>query len=75
VVGERLVRQLPIALHGLESHLQAAFATRQLGRKILKPLVVRYADDFVVLHDDLAVVEQCQQFANRWLLGPIAERV
>jgi RNA-directed DNA polymerase len=30
---------------------------------------VRFADDFVVLHEDLAVIEQAQQIAAAWLQG------
>jgi len=32
-----------------------------------KPLVIRYADDFVILHTDLDVIKECQQIAQRWL--------
>jgi RNA-directed DNA polymerase len=35
----------------------------------LQPVVVRYADDFVVMHNDLAVIERCQQLASQWLAG------
>jgi len=31
--------------------------------------VVRYADDFVVLHHDLAVIEEAQRIASAWLGG------
>jgi len=58
-----------IALHGLEAHLRASFPHRFQGRSNWKPLVVRYADDFVVLHEDLAVIERAQQLANAWLAG------
>jgi RNA-directed DNA polymerase len=34
-----------------------------------KPTVVRYADDFVVLHPDKAVIEQTQQLVSTWLSG------
>ena len=34
-----------------------------------QPQVVRYADDFVILHHDLAVIERCQQIATEWLAG------
>jgi hypothetical protein len=29
--------------------------------------VVRYADDFVVLHDDPGVIEQARAMASEWL--------
>jgi RNA-directed DNA polymerase len=28
---------------------------------------IRYADDFVILHEDLKVVQQCQQIISEWL--------
>lgn len=60
-----------VALHGLETHLRAAFpgSIRINGqrRDDWKPLVVRYADDFVVLHEDRTVIEQARQVAAQWL--------
>ena len=53
-----------IALHGLEEHLQASFPNRAS-----KPIVVRYADDFVVMHGDLTVIERCRSLADEWLAG------
>jgi RNA-directed DNA polymerase len=32
-----------------------------------KPLVIRYADDWLVLHRDRAVIEHCQRLAEEWL--------
>jgi RNA-directed DNA polymerase len=58
-----------VALHGLEAHLRASFPHCFQGRSNWKPLVVRYADDFVVLHQDLAAIERAQQIANAWLAG------
>lgn len=43
-----------VALHGLEQALQTLNPKRP-------PTLIRYADDLVVLHPDLAVVEACQQ--------------
>ena len=55
-----------IALHGLESALQTTVpATRYHAR--WQPIVVRYADDFVVLHPDLGVIEQVAERARQWL--------
>ena len=62
-----------VALHGLEHALRAAVPKRApaaagLGRAATwQPVVVRYADDFVVLHRDQAVIEQCQQLVAEWL--------
>jgi RNA-directed DNA polymerase len=55
-----------IALHGLESALRRAVpGTRQ--HEGWRPTVVRYADDFVVLHQDLGVIHQLREQAVRWL--------
>lgn len=51
-----------VALHGLESAMQRA-ASRREGA----PLVVRYADDFAVLHPDREVIERCRETASAWL--------
>jgi RNA-directed DNA polymerase len=68
-----------IALHGLEQLVEQRFPTRSecaRGRGksntvivFRTPLVVRYADDFVVLHTDEDVVRQCQQVIAEWLKG------
>jgi len=31
------------------------------------PHLIRYADDLVVLHTDLTIVQQCQQMRSEWL--------
>jgi len=50
-----------IALHGLETALVSSFSHRN------RPLVVRYADDFVVLHSKRQVVEQSAVIVQDWL--------
>lgn len=52
-----------VALHGLEVDLRKAFRSAQ------RPMLVRYADDLVVLHQDLAVVKAGQRFLSEWLSG------
>ncbi|MEH2309760.1 group II intron maturase-specific domain-containing protein [Nostoc sp.] len=32
-----------------------------------KACIIRYADDFVILHEDLTVVQRCQQIIAEWL--------
>ncbi len=54
-----------VALHGLEEAITSA-----IGRKRDRPTVIRYADDFVVLHADVQVIKQAQQVAAEWL-GPM----
>jgi RNA-directed DNA polymerase len=61
-----------IALHGLEEAVAAAFpkTSRITGSKERwTPAVIRYADDFVVLHRDLSVVQKCQEVIADWLKG------
>jgi RNA-directed DNA polymerase len=59
-----------IALHGLETTIRDAFPVKQSVTRISwKPLVIRYADDFVVMHEDLAVIEQVRQITSEWLQG------
>jgi len=60
-----------IALHGLEDHIRAAFRNEFMEHGVRyrewKPTVIRYADDFVVLHEDRGVIEHVQQMAATWL--------
>jgi len=60
-----------IALHGLETAIRSHFhkTLRRDGKVIdnWKPFVVRYADDFVVLHQDVEVIEQVKHIASEWL--------
>jgi len=61
-----------VALHGLESVVQKAFPrTKTVQGKVVEwiPTVVRYADDFVVCHRDLGVIQQCQDLIQHWLQG------
>ncbi len=61
-----------IALHGLEMAIRAAFpewSRYKPPRERWKPIVVRFADDFVVMHQDKAVVETAQAIAADWLAG------
>jgi RNA-directed DNA polymerase len=55
-----------IALHGLERFI-VENAPRTDKRRA--PLVVRYADDLVVFHAELHVVEECQLLISKWLHG------
>ena len=62
-----------IALHGLETAVSTAFPKhpyingKQRGR--YQPRVIRYADDFVVLHEDVKVIEKAKEVAQEWLKG------
>jgi len=63
-----------VALHGLATAIESAFqGFKRLppdGRLTRwKPGVVRYADDFVVLHRDREAIERVQEIAAEWLKG------
>jgi RNA-directed DNA polymerase len=50
-----------IALHGMEEACQSVPTGKE------KPVLVRYADDFVILHSQKEVVEQCTQKVKEFL--------
>ena len=69
-----------IALHGLEEHIAQAFPADKAGRlrgaikkygrgNVSAPTVIRYADDFVVLCDEKAVVQRCKELISEWSSG------
>ena len=46
-----------IALHGMENRI----------RQVKGASLIRYADDFVIFHENLKVLKQCQQIICEWL--------
>jgi len=64
-----------IALHGLESTVEDAFPKNRYpqGRRgpsiPWKPNVIRYADDFVILHRNSEALKRAKQIAEDWLKG------
>jgi RNA-directed DNA polymerase len=52
-----------IALHGLETEVAQAQHNGE------KPMVVRYADDFVILHSDKAALQKAAERVATWLAG------
>ena len=59
-----------VALHGLETTITSAFPSKRQHhgqQQRWQPIVIRFADDFVVLHPDRAIIEQCQRIATEWL--------
>lgn len=66
-----------IALHGMEQRIKQFAETLPLRYKngevyCLKDRrsslsLIRYADDFVILHEDLTVVQRCQIIISEWL--------
>ena len=57
-----------IALQGVEQVLVNAVPKRTKGRKSNVPGVIRYADDLVILHHDLATLQERKQSAEEWLM-------
>src|SRR5947209_5830878 len=53
-----------IALHGMEAVVAQGEA---LGRAREQPLLVRYADDFVIVHADLGELQQAVRRVKHWL--------
>lgn len=53
-----------VALDGLEAVISEKFPQR---RGFSPPKVVRYADDFVILHEERAVIEQSREIVTEWL--------
>ncbi len=68
-----------IALHGIEKMLKdfartidmrrEEFPSRQVSwqRKVRSLNFIRYADDFVVTHQDLHVITRCRELISEWL--------
>ena len=60
-----------IALHGMEERIKQVANTlpgiKERNRNALS--LIRYADDFVILHEDLTVVQRCKEIISEWLNG------
>jgi RNA-directed DNA polymerase len=66
-----------IALHGMENRIKQAFPKmthtmrktwyHKKGTDFKSPQLIRYADDFVILHDDITVVQGCREIISEWL--------
>lgn len=68
-----------VALHGMEIMLNELAKTLDLRRKdrpnhqlgwrekVKSLTTIRYADDFLVLHKDLNVVQRCRELISEWL--------
>ncbi|OCQ95941.1 group II intron reverse transcriptase/maturase, partial [Oscillatoriales cyanobacterium USR001] len=58
-----------IALHGMEERVKQ-YAETLKGQKAKNSQalsLIRYADDFVIIHEDLNVVKKCQEIIANWL--------
>ncbi|MCC3422104.1 MULTISPECIES: group II intron reverse transcriptase/maturase [unclassified Microcoleus] len=69
-----------IALHGMEHRIKEFAKTLDIKKSTGKGQVswqqkcksislIRYADDFVILHEDLTVVQKCKEIISEWLKG------
>jgi RNA-directed DNA polymerase len=64
-----------IALHGMEERIKQYADTfpgkNGLGKRDNRRSLslIRYADDFVILHENLTVVQRCQEIISEWLRG------
>ncbi|ACK65460.1 RNA-directed DNA polymerase (Reverse transcriptase) [Rippkaea orientalis PCC 8801] len=66
-----------IALHGMENEINKLAETfdmrgpdgKLLGKRDKRKSVslIRYADDFVILHEDITIVQRCKEFISEWL--------
>lgn len=62
-----------IALHGMEQRINQAFPKKEIWSKNKRigyqnpAHLIRYADDFVILHEDIEVVQKCQEIIAEWL--------
>ena len=68
-----------IALHGMEERIKQEFPEmshtmretwfHKKGTEFKPPNIIRYADDFVILHENPAVVQRCREIISEWLKG------
>lgn len=60
-----------IALDGMIRDVREEFPKTKWVNKVknynYKPTIIRYADDFVVIHQDIDVILQCQKLISQWL--------
>ena len=56
-----------IALHGMEMAVKGVVPVGKVTQRELG--VVRYADDFVVIHKNREVIEQVKEVISKWLAG------
>jgi RNA-directed DNA polymerase len=68
-----------IALHGLEEHLTKKFPKKYCNKalsekygtkadiNIQSPILHRYADDFIILHQSKKLIEECREEIEIWL--------
>jgi RNA-directed DNA polymerase len=68
-----------IALHGMEERINKEFPEmsktmretwyHKKDTKFRSPHLIRYADDFAILHKDITVVQRCREIISEWLIN------
>ena len=60
-----------IALHGMEKRIKQYAETLKGNKRDNRYALnlIRYADDFVILHEDITVVQRCKEIISEWLQG------
>lgn len=59
----------------MENRITQAFPTKRFSKGgkyagfFSAPNFIRYADDFVILHEDITVVQRCREIISEWLKG------
>lgn len=57
-----------IALDGMECYLKQQMAQKYRNKRMVNSLkVIRYADDFLIIHADKTVILECQEWLTNWL--------
>lgn len=61
-----------IALHGMSKRIKEEFPKRKTkikGKQVSYNAahLIRYADDFVIIHEDITVVQKCREIISEWL--------
>lgn len=66
-----------IALHGMQQRIEECFPSdkarrilnskRLFGKEVKAPTLIVYADDLVLICEELTVVQQCQQIISEWI--------
>jgi len=68
-----------IALHGMEEAIIKAYPRTKDGKNLLNsislygkrgvssPKLIRYADDFVIIHEDIKILKGCIKVIEKWL--------
>ncbi|GAC1489371.1 MAG: group II intron reverse transcriptase/maturase [Chamaesiphon sp.] len=56
-----------IALHGMENRIKQKANLLPGNKRVNALSLIRYADDFLILHENKTVVQRCQEIISEWL--------